>query len=244
VELADGTSIVSSWLVGADGMHSMVRDHAGIPFTGAQYPESFMLADIRGTGGLTHEKIILHFSPAGMLVLAPLPGGIHRVVATLAEAPEHPAPADVQALLDTRGPQQQPAVINELIWGTRFRVHHRVAGTYRRGRVLLAGDSAHVHSPAGGQGMNTGIQDAVALADALTATLDGDESALDRYDTVRRDVAHRVLRTADALTRLATMRESRRRARNLALSLAGSFPPVPRRIARQLSGLAYRQPRR
>ena len=110
--------------------------------------------------------MILYFSPAGMVVVAPLPDGVHRIVATVDEAPEQPGAAYVQALLDARGPERERAVVHEVLWGSRFRVHHRVADVYRAGRVLLAGDAAHVHSPAGGQGMNAGILDAMSLADA------------------------------------------------------------------------------
>ena len=98
----------------------------------------------------------------GLNVLAPLPGGIHRIVAPSAHAPEVPSAEFVQDIMDTRGFGPGRSVVTELVWGSRFRIHHRVADTYRAGRLLLAGDAAHVHSPAGGQGMNLGIQDAVA----------------------------------------------------------------------------------
>ena len=83
--------------------------------------------------------------------------------------------------------------MTDLIWGSRFRIHHRVADTYRNGRLLLAGDAAHVHSPAGGQGMNLGIQDAIALADALSSTLAGSDTALDAYSAARRPIAQQVV---------------------------------------------------
>ena len=108
---------------------------------------------------------------------------------------------------------------------------HRIADTYCAGRIVLAGDAAHVHSPAGGQGMNTGIQDATALADALLRARNGDSTAMDRYQESRRPVAQDVVRTAHRLTRLATMPAGLRSLRNTALSLAGMFPAVPRRIA-------------
>ena len=85
-------------------------------------------------------------------------------------------------------------VVTEVIWGSRFRIHHRVADTYRAGRLLLAGDAAHVHSPAGGQGMNLGIQDAVALSEALAGVLDGGpDSLLDEYSAARRPIARDVV---------------------------------------------------
>jgi 2-polyprenyl-6-methoxyphenol hydroxylase-like FAD-dependent oxidoreductase len=175
-----------------------------------------------------------------MLVLAPLPDDIHRIVATLDSAPEQPTMRDAQALLDARGSRHRPAVVQSIVWGSRFRVHHRIADTYCAGRIVLAGDAAHVHSPAGGQGMNTGIQDATALADALLRARNGDSTAIDRYQESRRPVAQDVVRTAHRLTRLATMPAGLRPLRNTALSLAGMSPAVPRRIAGQLSGLAHR----
>ena len=132
-------------------------------------------------------------------------------------------------------------VVTDVIWGSRFRIHHRVADTYRAGRLLLAGDAAHVHSPAGGQGMNLGIQDAVALADALAAVLGGEpDSLLDDYSAARRPIAKGVVTMTDRLTRLATLPRAARPIRNAAISLVGRVPAVRRALARQLSGLVYR----
>ena len=111
-------------------------------------------------------RSILFWATAGLTVVAPLPGDVFRIVAPVPDAPEDPSAAFVQDILDSRGPGGR-MVVTDVIWGSRFRIHHRVADTYRAGRLLLAGDAAHVHSPAGGQGMNLGIQDAVALSDAL-----------------------------------------------------------------------------
>lgn len=240
VLLDDGSRVSARFVVGADGMHSAVREHAGIPFTGSSYDESFALADVRLTGGVPSDEVILYFSPAGLVVVAPLPGGLHRIVATVADAPEQPDAAFVQALLDTRGPQREPAIVHEVIWGSRFRVHHRIADSYRAGRVLLAGDAAHVHSPAGGQGMNAGILDATTLADALVAALAGDTGALDAYDAQRRPVAAQIVALADRLTRMATVRPGLRHLRNLLLSAVSRLPAARRRLAWRLSGLVYR----
>ena len=132
-------------------------------------------------------------------------------------------------------------VVTDVIWGSRFRIHHRVADTYRAGRLLLAGDAAHVHSPAGGQGMNLGIQDGVALADALAAALGGGpDSALDDYSAGRRPIAQQVVEMTDRLTRLATLPRAARPIRNTAIHLAGRIPAVQRGLAMRLSGLVYR----
>ena len=241
VTLDDGAELSARYVVGADGMHSTVRERAGIGFSGGSYEESFSLADVRLSGGVPHDEVILYFSPAGLVVLAPLPGGTHRIVATVDDAPEHPSIEYVQSLLDQRGPKRDRAVVREIVWGSRFRVQHRVADSYRAGRVLLAGDAAHVHSPAGGQGMNTGIQDAVALAEAFAKALEGpDDTALDRYGAVRRPVAKQVVALTDRLTRLATLSRALRPWRNAVLSALAAFPAFRRALAWRLSGLVYR----
>jgi 2-polyprenyl-6-methoxyphenol hydroxylase-like FAD-dependent oxidoreductase len=238
--LDDGSRVSARYVVGADGMHSAVRQQAGIPFSGGSYDESFSLADVRLSGAVPRDEVILYFSPAGMVVVAPLPGGVHRIVATVDQAPEHPDVTFVQALLDTRGPEREKAVVHEVLWGSRFRVQHRIADAYRAGRVVLAGDAAHVHSPAGGQGMNAGILDAMSLADALEAALAGHTGALDAYGAQRRPVAQQIVALADRLTRMATIRPGLRSLRNLLLSTVSRLPAVRRQLAWRLSGLVYR----
>ncbi len=228
------------YVVGADGMHSTVRDKAGIGFTGEAYEQSFVLADVLMTWQLPRDEVMGYFSPAGLVIVAPLPDGRHRIVATVDDAPEQPTQADIQQLLDTRGPLESPAQVLDVAWSSRFRVHHRVADRYRAGCVLLAGDAAHVHSPAGGQGMNTGIQDAAALGSALVAVVvDGaSEAALDAYEARRRPVAERVVGFTDRMTRMATVRSPRVRAlRNFAIGMAGRIPAMPRALATELAGL-------
>ena len=238
--LDDGSRIRSRYVVGADGMHSTVREAVRIGFSGGSYGESFVLADVRLTGGVPSDEVILYFSPAGLVVVAPLPGGVHRIVATVDNAPEQPGPAYVQALLDARGPSRERATVREVLWGSRFRVHHRVADVYRSGRVLLTGDAAHVHSPAGGQGMNAGILDASRLADSLVDALAGDMRGLDAYGAERRPVALQVVALADRLTRLATVRPALRGLRNLVLSALARLPRFRNQLAWRLSGLVYR----
>lgn len=236
----DGSHCRARFLVGADGMHSKVRETAGIAFEGSSYRESFILADVRLTGGIPRDEVILYFSPAGMVVVAPLPGGASRVVATVNEAPECPNLEWIQALLDARGPADNPARVAEVIWSSRFRVHHRLANQYRAGRVLIAGDAAHVHSPAGGQGMNAGILDAINLAEALQQALAGNLAALDNYGSARRPVAQQILVLSKRLTRVATVRNTGRFARNFLLLIFSLLPPLRRHLALQLSGLIYR----
>lgn len=239
--LDDGKQIRARYLIGADGMHSLVREQAGIGFDGGTYAESFTLADVRLSGGVPRDEVILYFSPAGLVVVAPLPDNMFRIVATVDEAPHDPDIAFVQRLLDERGPRAHRAVVEEVLWGSRFRVHHRIADTFRHGRILLAGDAGHVHSPAGGQGMNLGIEDAITSAEALSQVLGGAPDAiLDELATGRRSTAEAVVSIASRLTDVATVSAKLRPFRNAAMRLAGKLPAVRHRLAWQLSGLNRR----
>ncbi len=252
---SDGTDIVATleadgqprrvrtrWLVGCDGMHSKVREQAEIPFKGAAYEQSFVLADVHMDWPLSRDEVTLFFSPKGLAVVAPLPDDHFRIVATDDVAPEIPSAEYVQALLDARGPAVEPARIRDLVWSSRFRIHHRVATSPRKGHVLLCGDAAHVHSPAGGQGMNTGIQDAISLAHVLADTLaDGDEARLDEWAAARHRIATDVVALTDRMTRMATMKSPLGQSlRNAAIAFAGHVPPVRAAIARTLAELDAR----
>lgn len=237
----DGDVIHAQYAVGADGLHSTVREQAGIGFEGGAYDESFVLADVRLSGDVPADEVILYWATAGLTVVAPLPGDVYRIVAPVSDAPESPSATYVQDIIDSRGPGRGRFVVTEVIWGSRFRIQHRVADTYRAGRLLLAGDAAHVHSPAGGQGMNLGIQDGVALGDALARVLDGGpESLLDDYSAARRPMARGVVTMTDRLTRLATLPRALRPLRNAVFSVVGRVPAANRALAWRLSGLVFR----
>jgi 2-polyprenyl-6-methoxyphenol hydroxylase-like FAD-dependent oxidoreductase len=227
-----GETLRADYAVGADGMHSAVREGSGIGFSGSAYAESFVLADVTMDWAPGPDEVSLTLGEAGLTVVAPLPNGHYRVVATVADAPETPGMGFVQALLDDRAPGR--ASIRELSWSSRFRVHHRVADRYRAGRLLLAGDAAHVHSPAGGQGMNTGIQDGYALGKAFAA------GTLDDYEATRRPVAQRVVAFTNRMTRMATTRSAAVRvARDLVLPVLGRSPAFRTRLATELAELNY-----
>lgn len=230
--MSTGETLRAAYAVGADGMHSTVREAAGIGFTGSAYSESFVLADAVMDWAPGPGEVSLTFATDGLTVVAPLPGGHYRVVATVDDAPPTPDLAFVQRLLDERAPGQ--AKVTGIAWSSRFRVHHRVADRYRAGRLFLAGDAAHVHSPAGGQGMNTGIQDGYALGQAFaTGRLDG-------YEARRRPVAQRVVAFTDRMTRMATTRNPMARVvRNIALPLLG-HTAIPKKLATELAELNYR----
>ncbi len=233
-------TVQARYVVGADGLHSVVRTSAGIGFSGDSYNVSFVLADIQLDWPLPTDEVQLLFSPAGLVVVAPLPGGRHRIVATVDDAPETPSAGLIQSLLDERGPHG--AHVGDLAWSSRFRVQHRVADSYRSGSMLLAGDAAHVHSPAGGQGMNTGIQDAVDLGHTLIDVIRGDaaDSALGGYGERRRPIAQQVVRLTHRATRLATLKgRIPRSGRNLAIAVASRIPAVQRGLAMQVAELAH-----
>jgi 2-polyprenyl-6-methoxyphenol hydroxylase-like FAD-dependent oxidoreductase len=238
--------IRARYVVGADGAHSTIRRLLGVEFAGAEYAESFFLADVQMKWGLSREEVQLFFSRSGLVVVAPLPSGEHRIVATVPRSIDAAGVADVQALLDQRGPKYRPAQVEALRWTSNFRVNHRVATRFRRGRTFLAGDAAHIHSPAGGQGMNTGIQDAANLAWKLALVCYGHagDDLLDSYEAERRPVALEVVQQTHRLTRLATLQGALQRSiRNLALGVAGRVPAVREFMAQNLSELAvtYRE---
>src|SRR6266536_2220244 len=237
-----GDVIKAQYVVAADGMNSTIRDQAGLGYNGNDALSlSFTLADVQVEGGLPADQVLLFFSTPGMLVVAPLPDGSFRLVAEVDDAPEQPEVAYAQSLLNTRGPQRTTVRVTEVIWGSRFRIHERVADQYRAGRVLLAGDAAHTHSPAGGQGMNLGLRDAVTLGDALSVALrEGRDDKLDEYAAGSRAEAMRVVALAHRLTRLATAPAAARPLRNAALRLLGLMPAFRRRLAEQLSALGHR----
>ena len=244
VTLDSGDVIKAQYVVAADGMNSTIRDSAGLGPNGdvnGTLPLSFALADVRVEAGLPADEVLLFFSKTGMLVVAPLPDGSFRLVAEVDDAPEQPDVAYAQQLLNTRGPRRTTVMVTEVIWGSRFRIHERVADEYRAGRVLLAGDAAHTHSPAGGQGMNLGLRDAVALGDALSVALSGSrEDKLDEYAAGSRAEAMHVVALAHRLTRLATAPPAVRPLRNVALRLLAHVPAFRRRLAEQLSAIGHR----
>ncbi|MEU4196713.1 NAD(P)/FAD-dependent oxidoreductase [Kribbella sp. NPDC026611] len=240
VTLDDGEVIRAQYVVAADGMNSVVRELAGIRMPGNTLELSCSLADVRVDGGLPVDEVALYFAPAGLLVVAPLPDGSFRLVAEVSDAPEHPDVAYAQRLLTARGPHKGQPKVTEVVWGSRFRIHERVADEYRAGRVVLAGDAAHTHSPAGGQGMNLGLRDAVTLADALSTALHGDESDLDAYAVNARAEAVRVIGLAHRLTRLANLPKPVRPVRNAVLRLAGMMSKTQQGLAKQLAGFPER----
>jgi 2-polyprenyl-6-methoxyphenol hydroxylase-like FAD-dependent oxidoreductase len=234
---AGGERIRAGYVVGADGVHSTVRQQAGIGVDAGAAGASYSLADVHLSGGMPAEEVAVFFAPEGQLVCVPFPDGSYKLVANVAEAPPEPQVGFMQQLLDTRGPRAERPIVKEVIWGSRFLVRHGVADRFHAGRIALAGDAAHQSSPLGGQGMNAGIGDAVAAA--LDASLEhGAPDPLAAYSAARRSVAEQVVAVTNRLTWLATMDRQVRTLRNSVLALLN--PIVSRRLARRLSMLVYR----
>ena len=231
----------AAWLVGCDGAHSVVRRRLAVAFAGETLASDWVLADLRLSGVATPVgELAMYLHADGVLALFPLGDDRYRVIADVGHAPSsHPAEptlATVQALLDRRGPRG--IVAAEPRWLSGFRINERKVGQYRHGRVFLAGDAAHVHSPAGGQGMNTGMQDAFNLGWKLAMVTSGvaRESLLDSYSAERGPVAQRVLRNAGAMTTLATLRNpAARSVRNFLAHTALGLSAVRRRMADTLT---------
>jgi 2-polyprenyl-6-methoxyphenol hydroxylase-like FAD-dependent oxidoreductase len=232
-------TVRTKWLVGCDGMHSIVREQALIPFLGGDYEETFVLADVKMDWPLDREEVSLFFSGKGLVVVAPLPDNHFRIVSTMKQAPSSLSIADFQAILEERGPESAVIKIHSIVWSSRFHLEHRVAKSLRLGRILLAGDAAHVHSPAGGQGMNTGIQDAISLASALQLVIhQGNHAALSSWQEKRLAIAHAVVTLTDRMTRLAAASSSPvKLVRNAVMRIIGQIPFAQRAIAERLSEL-------
>ena len=244
---ADGReeAVETSWLIGCDGAHSTVRHGIGAAFAGTAQGDDWMLADVRleGEAPPAGDEIATYLHRDGPFVIFPIPGGRARVIATVGRSDAaHPRPdptlAEVQAMIDHRAGGRFRAV--DPVWLSNFRINERKVADYRRGRVVLAGDAAHVHSPAGGQGMNTGMQDAVNLAWKLAGVERGWSAALlDSYSPERSAVGDMVLRNASRLTDLVTLAHpAAQHARNLALRVLLGVHAVQDAMATTMSEIA------
>ena len=229
------STIRAGYAIGCDGARSTVRHVLGMPFTGEAAEEHFMLADVPLAWDEPGDEWYLGFHEDGLLTLFPLPGGMCRVVA---EAPEN-TPADsehLKQIFDQRGPKN--ARIGDPAWLSSFHIAHRKVGRYQSGSVFLAGDAAHVQSPAGGQGMNTGIQDAHNLAWKLAMVLRGHapDSLLESYTAEREPVARSVLALTENLTAIATLRHPiSQKIRNRLIPILAGFEILEQRLVDRLA---------
>jgi 2-polyprenyl-6-methoxyphenol hydroxylase-like FAD-dependent oxidoreductase len=237
----------AAYVVGCDGVHSMVRESAGLPFPGFANPGSVTLADLR-LDGLPMTSAHGEMSGAGMLLVFPFRDSSCRVVLydyarAGAEVGEPVTLAEVaDGLSRITGRDLRP---RDMYWSARYRSESRQVPSYRVGRILLAGDAAHAHSPAGAQGLNTGLQDAVNLGWKLAADLSGrgPDWLLDSYHDERHPVGAAVLALTGRQFRLNTARTPARRALRWGLRyLVVPLPPVQARLARDYSGVSIGYP--
>jgi 2-polyprenyl-6-methoxyphenol hydroxylase-like FAD-dependent oxidoreductase len=236
--LDDGRTIEARYLVACDGVHSAVRSALGLPFPGRSAVRSIMLADVRFT---TPPPSVLTVNAAAgaFAFVAPFGDGWYRVFAWNGDERPDSDPVDVTEVRDTlRKVMGTDFGLHDPRWMSRFHSDERQAPHYRVGRVFLAGDAAHCHSPAGGQGMNTGIQDAANLGWKLALAVGGNTAVLDTYEQERYPVGRMVLRTSGAIVRLAVVRSAMQQTlRTTAARLAMSIPVVRHRGALTISGI-------
>ena len=208
-DLASGhvEQVYAKWLVGCDGVHSTVRTVLQLPFTGKDYPDQFVQADVYLEGDLPEGFMTLWLNDHGLMAAIPFrEAGLWRIAAQIFPDDDGNVPrASVelfQRLLTERAANISIKILDP-VWLSNFVVHHRIVDHYRKGHAFLAGDAAHVHSPIGGQGMNTGIQDAYNLAWKLALVINGaPEALLDSYETERLPVGRKVLQQTDVNHRL------------------------------------------
>jgi 2-polyprenyl-6-methoxyphenol hydroxylase-like FAD-dependent oxidoreductase len=201
-------NVRARYVVGADGAHSVVRHTTGLTFEGDAYPQNFMLADVEIDWEGDKDRLYFFLSRKGLLVVFPLAGpSSYRLITTRVgyTPPDAGDPTLEEFQRLTTQLSALPMKLHDPGWLARFRLHHRGVNSYRAGRAFVAGDAAHIHSPAGGQGMNTGIQDAYNLAWKLALVLEGraPDSFLDSYHEERYPIGRRLLRTTDQLFNVA-----------------------------------------
>ncbi|OBJ50526.1 FAD-dependent monooxygenase [Mycobacterium asiaticum] len=234
----------TAWVIGADGGHSAVRRLVGTKLEGCFEGELFVLGDVDAEHRLDLDSMHTFFSADGPVVVLPMRDGRMRFLAQVRAATGTPIDATqeaLQAILDRRVGGIR---LTRSHWLTSFEVRHARVPSYRWGRVFLAGDAAHIHSPAGGQGMNTGMQDAFNLAWKLAAVIhdDAGDTLLDSYQAERLPVADAVIAFTDRLTRAGTMSGLPSRIRNAVVRVVSHVPAARRAMANtaEETNLAYR----
>jgi 2-polyprenyl-6-methoxyphenol hydroxylase-like FAD-dependent oxidoreductase len=236
----------AAYVVGADGRHSTVRTAIAMPFPGRSVVRSVMLADVRLTQP-PPDTLTANATGQAFALIAPFGDGWYRVIAWQRDnQPAEDVPVSLEEVADTaRLALGTDFGLHNPRWMSRFHSEERQVPRYRDGRVLLAGDAAHVHSPAGGQGMNTSIQDAANLGWKLAATFQGwaPDGLLDTYHAERHPVGRQVLRTSGAMLRIGlTAPRAVVAARNIAAAVVTRTPFAPRFLAGALSGLSISYP--
>jgi 2-polyprenyl-6-methoxyphenol hydroxylase-like FAD-dependent oxidoreductase len=196
------------YLVGCDGAHSVVRHGMKLGFPGGTYEQSFYVADVKGHGPVTPEGLDVVLGAYGFALIMPVrQSGSLRLIGIVPKRFETEPTLTFDMIRDDVE-RESGIEVEEVNWFSSYRVHHRVADHFRLGRVFIAGDAGHIHSPAGGQGMNTGMGDAVNLAWKLAAVLQGraKPELLDSYEPERLAFAHSLIKGTDQAFRLVSGR--------------------------------------
>jgi 2-polyprenyl-6-methoxyphenol hydroxylase-like FAD-dependent oxidoreductase len=239
----------TEWLIGCDGAHSTVRHTLGLSFLGDTLQTDWILADIHMSGlPIPDSEMAAYWHEDGVLAVFPITPGRYRVIADTGRSqgahPSDPTLDQVQAMVDRRGPGGLR--LSDPIWLAGFRINERKVADYRSGRVFVTGDAAHVHSPAGGQGMNTGMQDAINLAWKLALVCHGaggSEKLLDSFSVERSAVGAEVLANAGRLTAIGVMKNhTAQTVRNLAAGFLFGLSPVRRRMADTMAEISIGYP--
>jgi 2-polyprenyl-6-methoxyphenol hydroxylase-like FAD-dependent oxidoreductase len=208
LKLPDGTDkkITAAWVAGCDGAHSSIRELCGITFPGAPYEHVFFVADTEVMGSMVPDEVNVYLWREGFHLLFPMRGNDHwRVVGILPSTLRNKDDVTFDAVIPSlRNEAGAGLSFKACSWFSTYRIHHRAAARFRDRRCFLLGDAAHIHSPVGAQGMNTGLQDAYNLAWKLALVVKGqaDAALLDSYEEERIPVAQRLLNTTDRAFRL------------------------------------------
>jgi 2-polyprenyl-6-methoxyphenol hydroxylase-like FAD-dependent oxidoreductase len=199
----DGTTrgITTAWIAGCDGARSAVRELNGIGFPGAPYEHVFFVADVEMTGSMVPDEVNVYLWRSGFHLFFPMRGTDHwRIVGIVPANLRDTDSLDFEAVIPSvRGEAGSALSFKSCTWFSTYRIHHRCASHFRERRCFLLGDAAHIHSPVGAQGMNTGLQDAYNLAWKLALVVQGkaDAALLDSYEQERLPVAQRLLNSTD-----------------------------------------------
>lgn len=202
------TMLRARWLLAADGASSAVRKGRGIPFEGTTSPLSYFVVDALDATGLVEGGVSLRIAGEDIMLGFPMGGRRHHRLLGIAGDPDDATDDEIEARVKRMLADRFGVTYTRSSWFARYRTHHRLAARFHDGAVFLVGDAAHVHSPVGAQGMNTGLQDAHNLACKLADVIVGGApaSVLDEYESERRPVAARLVGTTDTLFSRITSR--------------------------------------
>ncbi len=233
----------ASYIAGCDGAHSIVRENIGTGFPGGTYRQLFYVADVDASGPALNGELHIDLDEADFLGVFPLDGGGRaRLIGAISDVQADRAAGLTFGDVSRRAIDHLKVEVGRVNWFSTYHVHHRVTEHFRKGRAFLLGDAAHIHSPAGGQGMNTGIGDAINLAWKFSAVLTGRAPAglLDSYEAERIGFARRLVATTDRVFSFATAEGKiadllRTRVAPLVIPAAAAFEPVREYLFRTVS---------